>query len=128
MRQKYDRFQWPRRLRRKSAAARLLGLRSSRPARVMDICLLQILCCAGSVLCDDPFPRPGKTYRVCMCVCVTTIYEVRQYPLYLQRRGRRGTTKEMRPNISSWCSQSAIAKLARVNGLFKRARFLLIDR
>jgi hypothetical protein len=124
MRQKYDRSQLPRGLRRKSAAARLLGLRGSHPAGVVDICLLELLCCARTGLCDEVFPRPEESCRVCTCVsllsirCDNVIYTYKD-EVRLKKRGR---------NISSWCSQSAMVKFARVNAFFKRTLFLLIER
>jgi hypothetical protein len=55
------RSQWPRGLRRRSAAAWLLGL-DSNPARGMDVCLLclyVVLSCVGRGLCDGLITRPG---------------------------------------------------------------------
>ena len=63
----YRRYQWPRGLRRWSAAARLLGLWVRIPpgARIVVCCE----CCvfSGRGLCDGPIHCPEKSYRVC-CV------------------------------------------------------------
>ena len=56
------RFQWPRRLRRRSAAVRLLRLVSN-SARAMDVCCE---CC----LCYELITRPEESYRLwCVVVC-----------------------------------------------------------
>jgi len=64
------RFRWPRGLRHGSAAG-LLGLRVRIPPGawifVSSDCYVF---CAGRVLCDVPVSRPGKSYRVQVCVCV----------------------------------------------------------
>ena len=31
---------------------------------------MSVACCTGRGLCDGPIPRPGESYRVCVCVCV----------------------------------------------------------
>ena len=60
-----NRSRWPRGLRSRSAAARLLGLRVRIPpvAWMFVCCECWILSCTG--LCDGPIPLPGEPYRVC---------------------------------------------------------------
>ena len=33
-------------------------------------CLVFVVCCVGGGLCDRLITRSGKSYRVCVCVCV----------------------------------------------------------
>jgi hypothetical protein len=65
------RSQWPRGLRRRSAAAWLLGSGGSNPAQGMDgclLCLYAVLSCVGRGLCDGLITRPEEFYRVSVCV------------------------------------------------------------
>jgi hypothetical protein len=60
----YCRSQWPRDLRRRSAAARLLGLWVRiQPRAWMSVCCE---CCvlSGRGICDGLIPRPEESYRV----------------------------------------------------------------
>ena len=41
----------------------------SNSAGSMDVYLLA-LCCVGTGLCDGPITCPGKSYRVCVSLCV----------------------------------------------------------
>jgi hypothetical protein len=62
------RSQWPRGLRRRSSAARLLGLWIRIPPGVwMSVCCD---CCifSGRDLCDGLITRVEEFYRVCLCV------------------------------------------------------------
>ena len=62
------RSQWPRGLRLRSAAARLLRSWVRIPTRGMDICLLWVLW--GRGLCDELITRPEESYRLwCVVVC-----------------------------------------------------------
>jgi len=65
------RSQWPRGLRRRSGAARLLRLWVRIPPGGMDVCRE---CCvlSGRGLCDELITRPEKSYRLC-CVVVCDI-------------------------------------------------------
>jgi len=70
------RSQWPRGLRRRSAATRLLRSWArigpgSNPTGGMDICLLRVLCVlSGTGLCDELITRPEESYRLwCAVVC-----------------------------------------------------------
>ena len=62
------RFQWPRGLRRKSAAARLMRLWVRNPSGCMDVCPK---CCvlSGRGLCDGKMTLRGESYRM-RCVWV----------------------------------------------------------
>jgi hypothetical protein len=65
------RSQWPRGLRRRSAAVWLLGVAGSNSARGMNVCLLclyVVLSCVGRGLCDGLITRPEESYRVSVCV------------------------------------------------------------
>jgi hypothetical protein len=63
------RFQWPRGLRRRSAAAWLLGSRVRMPLGAwMFVCC--VVLCRQRGLCDGLITRPEESYRVSMCVCV----------------------------------------------------------
>ena len=66
----YSRSQWPRGLRRRSAAARLLrSWVRIPPGAWMSLCCE---CCAlsGRGLCDEPIARPEESYRMwCVVVC-----------------------------------------------------------
>ena len=63
---KVDLTQWPRGLRRGSAAARLLGLRVLIPPVAWTS--VSYACCvlASRDLCDVPTPLPEKSYRLCV--------------------------------------------------------------
>ena len=66
----YGRFQWPRCLRRRSAAARPLRLWvRTPPGSWMSVCCE---CCvlSGRVLCEELITRPEESYRLwCVVVC-----------------------------------------------------------
>ena len=66
----YSRSQWPRGLRRRSAAARLLRLWVRIPPGAwMSVCCV---CCvfSGRGLCDELIPRPEESHRLwCVVVC-----------------------------------------------------------
>jgi len=66
----HSRSQWPRDLRRRSAAARLLRMWVRIPPGVwMSVCCW---CCvlSGRGLCDGLIPRPAESYRLwCVVVC-----------------------------------------------------------
>jgi hypothetical protein len=60
--------QWPRGLRRRSAAARLLRLWVRIPPVGMDVCLLWVL--SGRGLCDELITHPEDSYWMwCVVVC-----------------------------------------------------------
>jgi len=62
--------QWPRGLRRRSTAARLLRLWVRIPPGGMDVCLLWVLLLSGRGLCDKLITRPEESYRLwCVIVC-----------------------------------------------------------
>jgi hypothetical protein len=66
------RSQWPRGLRRRSAAARQLRSWVRNPTGGMDVCLLWVLCVVRyrSGLCDELITRPEEYYRLwCVVVC-----------------------------------------------------------
>jgi hypothetical protein len=68
-----SRSQWPRYLRRRSTAARLLRSRVRIPPSGMNVYLLCVcVCCVLSDrgLCDELITRPEETYRLwCVVVC-----------------------------------------------------------
>ena len=63
--------QWPRDLKRRSAAARLLRLWVRIPPGGMDVCQLCVLyVLSGRGVCDGPITRPEESYRLwCVVVC-----------------------------------------------------------
>ena len=47
----------------------LLGIASLNTAGGMDVLsLVNVVCCAGTGLCDWPIHRQGESYRECVCV------------------------------------------------------------
>ena len=64
------RSQWPCVLRRRSAAARLLGLWARIPLETwMSVCC-EFRAFSGRGLCDELITRPEESYRVLCVVCV----------------------------------------------------------
>ena len=63
------RSQWPRGLRRRSAASRLLGLRVRIPSGTWISVSCECCELSGRGLFDGPIPSPDELYRV-VCVCV----------------------------------------------------------
>jgi hypothetical protein len=64
--------QWPRGLRHRSAAARLLGSQVRIPARGMGgclLCLYIVLSCVGRGLCNRLIARPEESFCVSNCMC-----------------------------------------------------------
>jgi hypothetical protein len=67
-------MQWPRGLRRGSAAAHLLRLWVRIPPRGHGyLSLVSIVCCAGRGLCDRLITRPEESYRLWRVVCSRTL-------------------------------------------------------
>jgi hypothetical protein len=64
-----SRFQWPSGLRRRSAAAWLLGSRVGIP---YGAGMFVVLSCVGRGLCDELITRPVGSYRVPVCVIAET--------------------------------------------------------
>jgi hypothetical protein len=64
------RSRWPRGLRRRSAAAWLLGSRVRIPMRTWMFvsCLYVVLSCVARVFCDGLITRPEESYRVSICL------------------------------------------------------------
>jgi hypothetical protein len=61
---------WPRGLRRRPAAARLLGLRVRVPTGHECLSLVSVVCCTGRGLCDELITRPEESYRLWCFLCV----------------------------------------------------------
>jgi hypothetical protein len=61
--------EWQRGLRRRSAAAWLLGSRVRIPLGAWMLCLYVVLSCVGTGLCDGLITRPEKSYRVSKYMC-----------------------------------------------------------
>ena len=55
---------WPRGLRRRPAAARLLGLRVRVPTGHECLSLASVVCCTGRGLCDELIIGPEESYRL----------------------------------------------------------------
>jgi hypothetical protein len=66
----YCRYRWPHCLRRRSAAACMLGSRVRIPLRgwMFFLCLYVVLSCISRGLCDGLITRPEEAYRVSKCV------------------------------------------------------------
>ena len=81
--------QWPRGLRRRSAAARLLRSWVWIPPGGMDICMLCVL--SGRGLCDELITRPEESYRLwCVAVCdLETSWMRRPWPALGPQRHRK---------------------------------------
>jgi hypothetical protein len=62
------RSQWPRVLRRRSAAARLLRLWVRIPPGVWTFVCCECCVLSGRGLCDELTPRPEESYRLCCVV------------------------------------------------------------
>jgi len=58
---------WLRGLTRRYAVIRLLGLRVRIPPGAWILVSLNVVYCTGRCIWDGPIPRPGESYRVCMC-------------------------------------------------------------
>ena len=78
----YSRSQWPRGLRRRSAAARLLGswVRIPPGAWIFVCCECRVL--SGRGLCDELSTRPQESYRLC-CVVVCDLETSRMGAPYI---------------------------------------------
>jgi hypothetical protein len=68
--------QWPRGLRRRSAAERLLGSLFRIPPGAWMFVSCECLCCQVEVSCDGPIPRPEESYRLW---CVSECDQVKKY-------------------------------------------------
>jgi len=63
----------------------LAGIVGSNPAGSMGVLFLCFVL-SGRGLCNSPIPRPGKTYRVrvcvrvclCVCICVNVCEQIKQ--------------------------------------------------
>jgi len=84
-----SRSSWPRGLRRRSAVARLLGLRVRIPPVAWMYFSCEYCCCTGRGFCVRP--------RGCVCVCVCVLLSVIKHnsnPLHPKWVGRRVQTEE----------------------------------
>jgi len=67
---RYCRSQWPRGLRRRSTAARLLGLWFRIPPGAWMFVCCECFVLSGRVLCDELITRPEESYRLwCVVMC-----------------------------------------------------------
>jgi len=110
------RSQWPRDLRRRSSAARLLRLWVWHPPGAWTSVRCECCLSSGRAVCVGPILRPEESYRVCVCVCVChsvwwgakiTFYIHNEYVEWSQRK-KEGTDKG---RLSDCYSQSIIAKV-----------------
>jgi hypothetical protein len=53
-----------------SVCSSLIAGKAVKNPKGMDVCLLFVVCCVGSGLCDRLITRPEESYGVCVCVCV----------------------------------------------------------
>jgi hypothetical protein len=88
-----SRSQWPRGLRRRSAAERLLGswVRIAPGAWMFVSCTVFVL--SGRGLCGGPIPRPEESYRL-WCVFVCDQVEIQTPYTYCEQVGRNGKDYE----------------------------------
>jgi hypothetical protein len=96
-----SRSQWPRGLRRRSAAERLLGasVRITHGAWTFVSCTVFVL--SGRGLCDGPIPRPEESY---LLWCVFECDQVKIKTLYTccEQVGRRGKDCETKRRQPTW--------------------------
>ena len=64
------RSRWPCGLRRSSLAALLLDRRFEYRSEKGCPCLLFVVSCSGSGLCDELITHSEESYRLCLCACV----------------------------------------------------------
>ena len=76
------RSQWPRRLRRRSAAARLLGSWVRIPWGAWMFVCCECCVLSGGGLCDELITRPEESYRLC-CVVVCDLETSRMGAPYI---------------------------------------------
>ena len=93
------RFQWPRRLRRWSAAARLLGLRVESRQRNGYLSVVSVVCYQVEV-CHGLINRPEKSYQVCVCVTECDQWIGKEVRLRMNDK-RKKINKEMYPSALS---------------------------
>ena len=75
------RSQWPRGLRRRSAAARLLRLWVRIPREAWKFVCCECCVLSGRGLCDEVITRPEESYRLwCVVVCDLEISRMRSWP------------------------------------------------
>jgi len=95
----YYRSQWPRGLRRRSTAARLLGswVRIPPGAWVFVCCECCVL--SGRVLCDELITRPEESYRLwCVVVCdLENLMNKEPYPINVIELNVRDTSLDVFP-------------------------------
>jgi hypothetical protein len=89
---KKGRSQWPRGLRRRSAAQRLLGWWARIPPGAWMFVSCTVFVLSGRGLCDRPIPRPEESYRLW---CISWLWSSeKQKPRHLLWVGRRGNDYE----------------------------------
>ena len=78
-----SRSQWPRGLRRRSTAARLLGLWVRIPPGAWMFVCCECFVLSGRCLCDEPITRPEESYRLwCVVVCdLENLKNEERYPI-----------------------------------------------
>ena len=115
------RSQWPRGLRRRSAAARLLRLWVRIPPGAWMFVCCECCVLSGRGLCDELITRPEKSYRLwCVVVCDLETSRIRRpWPAL----GRRATAKKKIP--SDLCSSRSSA-LCGILNLFSLTSLLLV--
>jgi hypothetical protein len=76
-----SRPRWPRGLRRRSAAAWLLGSRVRIPLRaLMFVSCVSVLSCVGRGHCDGLVTRPEESYRMCQLYVIKKTWMVEEKP------------------------------------------------
>jgi len=109
-----SRSHWPRGLRRRSAAARLLRLRVRIPPRACPSVCCECCVLSGRGHYDELITRPEKFYRLwCVVVCdLETSWMRRPWPTGEVLLGHTHTKKEFKRNSLLWnsnCPQNNIS-------------------
>ena len=97
LQRKLRRSRWPRRLRRNSEAAWLLGSRVRIRWGYGCLSLVFLVCCVGRAFCDGPITRPGESYRECVIV-----WSRATITLYTYKGIGRGGSTEKKTDSAHW--------------------------
>jgi hypothetical protein len=105
----FCRSQWPRCLRRWSAAERFIGSWVRIPPGAWMFVSCTVFLSSGRGLCDGPIPRPDESYPM-WCVCLSVIKWKIKNPLHLLWTSRQ--KREGLRNISTSRSMCAVTTVA----------------
>jgi hypothetical protein len=97
----WSRSQWPRGLRRRSAAVRLLGSWVRIPPVVWMFVSCTVFVLSGRGLCDGPITRPEEPYRL-WCVSECDQVKINNLDTCCEQAGRRGKDCEILLKPERW--------------------------